>query len=219
MLFLPLSLSANAQWSEDPSQNLGVGVTTGEQVLPKIVKTSDGGCFISWFDNRSGSYCMYMQRLNALGESLWASNGMLISNHTQMSWLVDYDLTVDQDDNAVVVFSDIRNGGSNDLDVFAYMIGSDGSFLWGPDGIGLSEAVNTDFEPAPKVTATTDGNFVVGWQKSGASDILCFQKISHDGQKMWGNDGIEILPGGGESLGAPDLVQTESDEVIILWKK
>lgn len=144
----------SAQWNNDPLQNLAVADTSGEQVLPKIQPTSDGGCYISWFDSRSGNYDVYLQRLNARGEIQWAPKGLLVSNHPQQSWLVDYDLAVDPDDNALLVFADIRNGGSSDLDVFAYKIAPDGSFLWGPDGIGLSDVSSSDFEAAPKVAAT-----------------------------------------------------------------
>jgi hypothetical protein len=207
-----------AQWSADPMQNLGIAVADGDQALPKIEATSDGGCYISWFDNRSGSYCVYMQRLNALGEAQWAPNGMLISDHPQMSWLVDYDMTVDQNDNAVVVFSDMRNGTSNDIDVFAYKIGPDGSFLWGPDGICLSENINSDFEPAAKVTATSVGNFVFSWQRSAATDILGFQKLSSDGQKMWGETGFTISGAQDHNLSAPDLAPAEGDLAIVIWK-
>lgn len=210
-------LAANAQWSPDSSLNLGIGVGVGEQATAKLAETSDGGCYISWFDSRNGNYCMYLQRLNYLGEAQFVQNGLLISDHPQNTSLVDYDLTVDQDDNAVVVFTDVRNG-TNDLDVFAYKIGPDGTFLWGADGVGLSEAVNSDFEPAPKVTATTAGNFVVGWMKSGATDIICFQKISADGQKLWGENGITISGITGERLSAPDLVPAENDSVIAFWK-
>jgi len=210
-------LTANAQWSPDSSLNLGIGVGVGEQATAKLVETSDGGCYISWFDNRDGNYCMYLQRLNYLGEAQFVQNGLLISDHPQNTSLVDYDLTVDQNDNAVIVFTDVRNG-SNDLDVFAYKIGPDGSFLWGDDGVGLSEAVNTDFEPAPKVTATTAGNFVVGWMKSDATDRICFQKLSADGQKLWGENGITISGITGERLSAPDLVPAQNDSVIAIWK-
>ena len=222
VLFVLLSLTCvvQAQWNPDSSRNLGIAVTIGEQVTPKIVETTDGGCYISWFDNRNGNYCMYLQRLNSLGEAQWETNGLLISDHDQSSSLVDYDLTADQADNAVVVFTDLRNGSTNDLDVVAYKISPEGTFLWGPDGVGLSEAGNTDFEPAPMVTATTDGNFVFGWGKISPSNIyiICFQKVSADGQKQWGENGINISGSGSERLQSPDLAPAGGDTVIALWK-
>lgn len=209
--------TALAEWSDDPLQNLGVSVTTGDQLLPKIGATSDGGCYISWYDNRNGNYSVYLQHLNSVGEPQWATNGMVVSDHTSMTWVVDYDMTVDHEDNAIVVFSDIRNGSGNQLDVVAYKIAPDGTFAWGADGIELSDPVNTDFEPDPKVTVTTDNNVVVGWAKSD-SEVICFQKLSDDGQKLWGTSGITLAGGSGETLGAPDLAPADNDEVVVLYK-
>jgi len=216
--FMLSSYPALAQWSSDPLQNLAIADTSGEQILPKISATSDGGCFISWFDSRNGNYCVYLQRLNSLGEPQFADNGLLISNHPQQTWLTDYDMCVDGSDNAIIVFNDIRNGGNSDWDIFAYKIGSDGSFLWGPDGIGLSDTTVSDFEVAPKVTATDMNNVVIAWLKSGTLDQIAIQKISSDGQKLWGDYGMTLQPAASARLSAPDLAAAADDSVIMIWK-
>ena len=217
-LFLLLPLPSRAQWSNDPLQNLAIADTTGEQVLPKIAPTSDGGCYISWFDTRNGNYSVYLQRLNSLGVPQWQQNGLLVSNHPQQSWITDYDMTVDNNDNAIIVFSDIRNGGNSNLDVFAYKIAPDGTFLWGADGIGLSDSTASDFEPSPKVTATSAGNAVVAWLKSGTRDLIGLQKISEAGNKMWGDFGITLPVTGDQRLSSPDVVPALNDSVIAVWK-
>ncbi|MCW9065815.1 MAG: hypothetical protein OQJ78_05910, partial [Ignavibacteriaceae bacterium] len=55
---------AFTQWSTDPNTNLKICDVTGEQVLPKISLTSDGGCYIAWFDTRTSNYNVYLQRLD-----------------------------------------------------------------------------------------------------------------------------------------------------------
>ena len=55
---------------------------TGEQVLPKISLTSDGGCYIAWFDTRTGNYNVYLQRLDPAGNKMFATDGLLISDNT-----------------------------------------------------------------------------------------------------------------------------------------
>lgn len=216
VLSLFIAGSASAQWSPDSLQNLQICDLTGEQVLPKVSATSDGGCFISWFDSRSGQYCLYLQRLNAQGEFQFAADGLLISDKPQQSWLVDYDMAVDGNDNAVLVFSDVRHPGG-DLDVSAYMIDSDGTFVWGDDGICLSDTTVPGFEPAPKVTVTPDGNSVFVWGKSDADFFLVFQKISPDGNKLWGEWGI-TKTSAATDLSSPDVVSSGADSVIVLWK-
>jgi hypothetical protein len=217
-LIATIPLTVKAQWSSNPLQNLGIGVGTGEQSIPKIAATSDSGCYLSWFDSRSGGYCVYMQRLNALGVPQWTTNGLLISSHPQSTSLVNYDLTVDPFDNAVVVFTDTRNGGSTQLDVFAYKISPAGTFLWGANGIGLSAAGNSDFEANPKVAATPGGNFVFAWLKSGTANVITFQRLSATGLKMWGENGITLTGATGHSLSAPDVVGVDTDNAVAVWK-
>ena len=57
----------HAQWSADPSVNLAIADRTADQVQPKIRSTSDGGCYMSWFDNAAGGYEVYLQRVDPQG--------------------------------------------------------------------------------------------------------------------------------------------------------
>ena len=63
-----VTAAAQAQWSEDPSQNLAVADRSGEQTQVKIHPTADGGAYVSWFDNSTGGYDVYLQRLDAGGQ-------------------------------------------------------------------------------------------------------------------------------------------------------
>ena len=218
LLILVSVFNSTAQWSSDPLQNLAVADTVNEQVTPKIVTTSDGGCYISWFDSRNGNYCVYLQRLNSLGESQFPHNGLLISDHPQDTWITDYDLTIDPTGNAIIVFNDLRNGGSSGWDIFAYKISPQGNFEWGPDGIGLSDITTSDFEVAPKVTTTADSNVTVAWFKSGTLDQIALQRLSPSGQKSWGDYGITLTPSANARLSSPDLIAAGNDSLILLYK-
>ena len=212
--FLLLNSLSIAQWSSDPGVNLQISDPTGEQVLPKIAGTSDGGCYISWFDLRSGSYAVYMQRLNSTGDPQWTADGLLISDHPQNTSLVDYDLTTDANDNAIVVFTDIRNAGN--LNVFAYKIDTLGSFVWGADGISLSGT--TDFQPNPKVTVTTEGNAVVVWTNFSTPSKIAAQMLAPDGTKLWGTNPIYFESTTGHGYSVPDVVPGTSGSVVMSWE-
>ena len=99
-----------SQWSADSSVNLKVSDQSGDRALPKISLTSDGGCYIAWFDNRNGSYAVYLQKLNPQGIKQFADDGLLISQNPQSSSLVDWDMITDDSDNAVIVLP-IRETG------------------------------------------------------------------------------------------------------------
>ncbi len=207
-----------SQWSSDSLQNTDVIVHSGEQSVPKIAALSDGGCYVAWYDHRGSNYDMYLQRLDANGQKVWADSGLLISNHPQDTWVTDFDLKVDQNDNAILVFNDIRNGSTNGWDVFAYKISPNGDFLWGADGVGLSPATNTEGEMSPKVVVTAAGNYVFAWTRSGDVDVVALQKLGPDGSKLWGTNGIEIAGLQGGDANNPQLVSSTGDSVIVMWK-
>ena len=210
ILSLIIAQTINAQWSTDPAVNLAVCDTIGEQALAKIGSTSDGGTYIAWFDNRSGSYAVYLQRLDPLGNKMWAPNGLLVSNNSQSSSLVDWDLMVDDNDNAIVAFTDTRNSGN--LNPFVYAISPNGDFLWGTNGIDLNPT--TDFQANPKLAKTDDGNIVVAWIIAAARYQVGLQKISPTGTKLWGANPI-VLQSATEGYGYPDVVTSDSDGVIL----
>jgi hypothetical protein len=210
LLFILVSTSF-AQWSSDPNTNLMICDVTGEQALAKIAMTSDGGCYISWFDTRSGAYNVYLQRLNPLGYKMWAPDGLLISNNPQDTWITDYDLICDQNDNAILVFSDIRTGGL--LQPVAYKISPNGDFLWGSNGIDISSS--DSFQPSPTLTETSDGNIVFAWISSDGSQKIALQKLSTTGQKLWGTTPI-LIQSATENFSYPSVVKSDNGQIILV---
>ena len=70
---------------------------------------------------------------------------------------------------------DIRTGFWN---IFVYMISYDGEFLWGSDGIALSD--NEIFETSPKVVMTDESNYVFAWSRLDSPGVVVLQKVSPD---------------------------------------
>ena len=207
---------ASAQWSSDPDLNLAIADRTGEQALPKIATLPDGTTYVSWFDNFAGEYDVYLQRLDPAGNELWPHNGIHINeDYPQGTALVDWDLIADSNGNAVLVFTDTRAAG--DLDVQAYKISPTGVFLWGADGIPLSNS--TDFEPSPRVVEASDGDLVVVWSRiptTGDGKIL-LQRLAPDGTQRYPQGGLAIAGDAGEKPAFPGVVPSSSGSVIVAW--
>lgn len=200
-----------AQWSSNPAQNLAVCDASGEQALPLIASTSSGGCFISWFDNRNGNYDVYLQLLNRQGVKQWAAQGLLVSNNPQNSSLVGYDLSIDRDDNALLAFTDVRNG---DLKVFAYKISPQGAFLWGANGIALS--TTSDYQVNPKIIQTSDGNYLVAWILAAAPYKIALQKITQNGTLAWPAPKL-LASSLNRHFSYPDLVASDNGSAILVY--
>jgi hypothetical protein len=210
-----LAPSVLAQWSGNPGQNLAVCDAANDQSVPKMAATGDGKTWMGWFDERSGSYAVYVQLLDAGGVEQFPHNGLLVSANPQASSLVDWDLKADSQGNCVLAFTDTRAG--TDLDVYAYRITQNGTFLWGANGVTLSN--NADYEPSPKLTQTSDGSFIVVWPRipnSGTGSIR-MQKLDGNGVVQFVADGIPIQGGTNEKPAFCDVVAGDAGSYIVSW--
>ena len=202
------------QWTSNPAENTAITTMSGEQALPKIAVDSNGYAYVSWFTTETGNYNVRLQRLDLDGNALWLENGVLVSSEPQETWITDYDLAVDPSGYAIITFTDIRTGQSNPV---GYRISPNGDMFWGQTGIMLAN--DNNFDPSPKVCVTTFGNSIFAWQSmpdSGDSQVR-LQKISPDGQLLWG-DGV-ILTQPGVDYTAPYLLQAENDYAYLIWHK
>ncbi|MDP8313917.1 MAG: T9SS type A sorting domain-containing protein [Candidatus Celaenobacter antarcticus] len=202
------TIALYAEWSSDPSINTVVCNLPGEDAIPKVVAGPTGDIYFGYFSSAEGNYNVRLQRYDSAGNPQWAANGILISNHTAMSWLTDWDMTVDQDNYAILTFQDIRNAGNNNI--YAYRISPEGTFMWGLDGLELSNS--PDFDAAPKVTVTSAGNAVIAWSSEAVSRL---QKISPGGTLLWGATGITIS--GPNTYSWPQPFAVENDNVIVKY--
>lgn len=201
-------------WPDDPSVNLAVADGGGEQVLPKIAGLPAGGCYIGWYDNRSGNYDVRLQRLDAMGNEQWPHNGILVSGHAQDTWVTDWDLICDTDGNCVLAFSDIRSGN---LDVQAYKIAPDGLLAWGPDGINLSQ--DPGFEPTPSICQASDGDYVFAWARwpDLGGGTIQMQRLAPDGTLRYPVGGVSLVSSLTESPIFPDLEPSLEGDVLLMW--
>lgn len=206
IIIMILIVPLQAQWSEDAMENLQISDMTGEQVISKTALCPNGDYYIGYFSSEDGNYNVRLQRLDNQGNKLWEENGILVSDHPSMTWLTDWDMIADHENHAILTWQDIRSEGNNNT--VAYRIAPDGTFVWGEDGIMLSNS--TAFDAAPKVTVTDVNNAVFAWQ---AENVIIIQKISPDGNKQWGEWGITFSSDNTYSW--PQLLPVGDDEIIL----
>ncbi|HPR58252.1 MAG TPA: T9SS type A sorting domain-containing protein [Bacteroidales bacterium] len=212
VLMICLIGTSFAQWTNNPLENTAIAKKSSEQALPKIVVHVDGTAYISWFTMETGVYNVRMQRIDNNGNPQWGDNGILVSSEPQDSWITDYDLAIDPDGYALIVFMDLRTGESNPV---AYRVSPTGEMVWGTSGILLAN--NSNFDPNPKVCATSTGNAVFSWQSAGDNlSEVRLQKISAAGEKLWGEEGI-ILSDPSLSLTSPSILPAGADQVFLVW--
>jgi len=164
LVLLASAVPALAQWSSDPGANLQVADRSGEQNQPKLVPTADGGCYISWYDNSTGGYDVYLNRLDANGVELWGHNGILIADRG-VSSTVDYSLTKDADGNAIIAYNDDSATPGGQQQISVQKVSPAGVKLWGPSGVTLTSGSGS--RNNPRIAVLTTGDVAVGWTESG----------------------------------------------------
>ena len=191
---------ANAQWSSDPAVNLVVSDAAADQVQPMIAPTSDGGCYISWFDSIANGFDLRLQRLDAAGNEAWAHDGVLVIDRG-FSSTQSYGLDVDAAGNALLTARDDSGSGEQ---ITAAQVSPSGVISW-----SVTLTSTSAFVAAPKIAGTSDGGAVVAWTQGSTVKV---QKLDSAGAPLWGA-GLTFSPSAG-SYSVADLHDAGGDAIL-----
>ncbi len=193
---------AFAQWSTDPSVNLSAADGASDQTQPKVVATSDGGCYMSWYDGIGTGFDVRLQKFDAAGNEVFAHNGVLVADRA-FSSTQDYGLDVDASGNALLTYRDTISG----TQISASMVSPTGVLLWGATGVQLTST--TSFVAAPKIAGATDGSVYVAWTQDATTRV---QRLDAAGVAQWGTDVVLTSIVGSYSVS--DMHEAGTDAIV-----
>lgn len=132
---------------------------------------------------------LLLSSLNSKVFSQWSTNPFVNNPVTQNSGHQTHPKSCsDQDDGAVIVWEDNRNGNS---DIYAQRIDKHGANQWQTGGVKICGSNGDQIHPV----LCTDGNggAIIAWadDRNGAGDVYC-QKIRRDGVIMWADNGVKV---------------------------
>ena len=213
-----LTGGAWAQWSSNPAQNLDLSNIAGaDQVQPKLLPLADNTWSLRWFNNNPNDppphgYDVYYQRLSANGVEQLAHDGVQVAK-TTLSSTEDYGLAVDAGGASIIAFLDDRRNPNNPQ-ITAAKMSRTGQFIWGPNGIALTNDPGSHHDP--KVTVTSDGFIVVGWTNGSSIQL---QKLTTSGLPLWiGQTALgrgKLIQETGYNYTLSDLHAADNGSVII----
>lgn len=207
LIWLLTGSSISAQWSTDPTQNTPVNIQEYAQIRPLVCSDGSGGIYVVYEEKGQD---LYMQRLDRFGYMKWNPAGVPIC-------------TVDKDQHAVKIINDGEGGaillwkdysevtelnelGHYSNTLFVQKIDSNGTLLWGDEGVKLIPyRINTlpgwyDFLPTGYEDIITDGDggVYICWNQS--LDTLCIQQktmswaqhVTRDGIPIWEENGKPV---------------------------
>ena len=217
----------------------------GEQRLPKIIACYDppiltGEVIIVWIDGRdypTKKEDVYIQKLNSDGDSMWASNGIPVSNtEDRNSWP---GIVTDRAGGAIVVWRDDRNDAPppNDYgwDLYAQRIDGGGGKLWTSEESDNSVPVcrYVRDQIMNNFSLVSDGacGVIVGWadyryeefypneHPLSNSDVYASRLDGADGAALWGDNGIAVCerPNSKQSYKGPMVCTDGEGGAILVW--
>lgn len=209
MLMILLISLIYGQWSNDPALNFKVTNSSYEEVIPKVAYGPNGDVWVSWFSSENGNYNVRAQKFSFNGVPSFAPEGILVSNNPQMSWLTDWDMKVDSQNNAILSFLDERTGN---LDIYVYKVSATGEMMWGANGIALCNDATEDYTPT--VGITNQDNVIVAWM---SGDDIKLQKILANGSLQQTEP--MVIHNDGFRMTWPQILPQENDTFILKYAK
>ncbi len=171
------------QWTAN-----GVALCTaaGGQHHPALVPDGAGGAIVTWYDQRSGNYDIYAQRILAGGAVNWTVDGVPLCTSAGEQYYPA--LVPDGAGGAIVTWFDQRSGN---YDIYAQRIPAGGTVQWAADGVPLCTAAGTQWYPT--IAADGAGGAIVAWTdaRSATYDVYA-QRISTGGAAQWTSNGVPL---------------------------
>jgi len=197
---------ARAQWNMNTFVNLEIAAVSNADM--QTVSTSDSKTWVAFFSQNSGNYDMRAQLLDASGNKLLGTNGMLVSNQPSGTATYVFNVCVDASNNLIIGCQDQRSGP---MQAVMYKVSQSGSHLWSSSGVILGEGL------APYPAVLTTGEVVVAWNES-VSNTLNLQKISTSGTALW-TPPIQLLVGTTGTTRGQVIANTGGKFTVVYQKK
>ncbi len=181
-----IDASGALQWNVD---GIVICSALSDQFSPRLVSDAAGGAIIAWYDNRSGNYDIYAQRINAAGVIQWLADGVPVCTATGNQNAQQ--LIADGSGGAIIVWSDGRVGGPS-ADILAQRIDASGTVLWTTNGASVCNA--TSLQNTPQLISDGAGGAIISWEdwRSFSQPDIYAQRISFNGFTSWNFNGVLI---------------------------
>ncbi len=206
-----VNLEGDVLWQTD---GIPVCVNSADQSTQAILSDGEGGAICVWEDERRSSEFqdLYIQRINAKGEPMWAPNGIPVFPSESLQ--SDPILLADGLGGFYVIWWDVI--GYDAWHIMAYRLSFDAKPLWeAPRLISPAEGMQGE----PRVIADGEGGFIVLWQvyENFINDQLYAQRIAPDGRKLWEDAGVPICTAQGIQKHA-SVVNDGEGGFIVVWR-
>ena len=179
-----------------------------------VVPDGAGGSFLTWRNRDSN---IYAQHFNANGEPQWGPEGLLVCAADSLQ----FNSVVVSDGNAgggcIVAWQDQRSS-SNDDDIYAQRISSDGEIQWQQDGVPICTEAHQQYQP--RIVSDGANGAIIVWadkRTDGSTSDIYTQRVDPNGNVLWTNGGVGLCTATGELYYDYDVIADNTGGAIVAW--
>ncbi|MCX6163553.1 MAG: hypothetical protein NTU73_01620 [Ignavibacteriae bacterium] len=182
---------------------------------PKLINDGSGGAFITWYDNRSGNYDIYTQRISSGGAPVYTTNGVATCT-TPTTDQIKPDICTDGAGGVIIVWSDFRSTTS--YDIWAQRQGPSLAIVWAVNGLVMNNNVAYD-QIDPKIVSDGLGGAIISWTDyvTGTTADIYAQHVNTNGTLQWDVNGKIICTAAGDQIKS-QLVSDGNNGAYITWE-
>lgn len=202
-----------AQWANDPTQNLAVNIAAGDKQDLRVCSDGEGGAILVWVNNKTNSYSLCAQRLSYNGDLMWRKSGILIISGNNA--LEKPTIHLDGNKGAVVAWVD---NNFSSPQIVAQRLDQNSVPCWSEN---LLIAPTQTRQDEPQITVLADSEVVVVWtdyRGSSEKSQIYAQRLNLGGRKKWGETGLPIFVSS-ENQTVPQVSGDNGGEVYIAWQQ
>jgi hypothetical protein len=171
-----IDADGNPLWTAD-----GIPLCTETYLQAATVIASDGagGAIVAWWDIRStviSQSDIYAQRIDSLGNTLWAANGAPVT--TASAGQLGPDIVADGNGGAIIAWED--NLRSTRYDIYAQRLDAAGVAQWTASGVSICSVIGDQYQQ--RCCSDGRGGMIVAWpdRRDGNRNIYA-SRIDGDG--------------------------------------
>lgn len=207
----------HASWPANPSVNVPVCVSPGNQNEPRIVGDGAGGAIVLWLDDRSGTHQeLRLQHVLETGmlDPNWPPEGLPVCNAAfDQMWP---SMISDGAGGAFVVWSDVRNGLSTDIFAQHVLESGERDPAFPAEGYAVCSVIS--HQNMPVLVSDLAGGAIIAWQDHRADAAIYAQHLLASGvaDPAWPPNGKVLCIGAG-FRGSQKIVEDGAGGAIVSW--
>lgn len=158
----------------------------------RAISDGQGGAFIAYPYHNGSNYRISVQHIDASGALSWVSSGVPVVTSPTGFDMLSPSLVLDGAGGVIVAWSDYRDSGTSQIDIWAQHFNSTGTRLWGAGGISVTSALGVQFNPF--MIADGSGGYYLAWEdyRSTTDYDIYGQHLHADGVGLWTTNGLAL---------------------------